>query len=802
MRVCERAGVGLAVIGTAAGLAHAQIGASGLPLAAKAAAVTKAERVEPVRASLDAAITLAAGEGEGAEERRRDLRLRWMLSNHCYPGDLSQDQLDTLVRSTRLLPLAMGRFADRYFVDSQVWFGDGLTGPGNTSRSARLTYSFPDDGVAWGATCGSADIRGTNTLNARLVGLWGSTDRGREFIRSCFASWRRYASIDYTEVADDNSPMDISIARTSTRGDIRVGGFSWSSIAAGAPLAYNAFPTTQGAGACSGGDMVINTVYFAPIYFNSTGSSYLYFRNTVTHEHGHGLGMIHSVPCDNTKLMEPFITTSFFALVQPDEVRGAIRAYGDRYARVASGAGNHSTLSAVDYGDLSTPAPRSVIERDLGTNGTVVLIPNPPNSPNAVPEDDWFKFTLSSSQPVVITVTPTGQTATIGAQSGGCGGTTSLVTASQAGNLGLELRNGSNTTVLATGAGAIGQPDVISQTLSPGTYFVRVWDQGGASAANQTVQTYDLAIQVAGAKAPPVAIAGVPVKRVQAGTQAAFIGNHNSYVTETGATITSYDWDLDGDGTFETINVPQPVTGEAPVTVPSYVSNGRVNVTLRVTDSNGKQGTDTIAVDVFGAVTTISGVSPAFVQTGTTLPITITGVNFRGVTSASQVTVSGTGVSVTGTPVVDRRGTQITGLSLVVSAGAPSGPRTLTITNADGLGLPASTGSLAGAVSVTSGAIGACCRGATCSITSAEACTGVNTRFSGAAACNAGSNRTTPCCYANFDQTGPVEVADIFAYLSAYFAGSTTADILTNGTNVPDVPALFAFLSAWFAGCP
>ncbi len=53
---------------------------------------------------------------------------------------------------------------------------------------------------------------------------------------------------------------------------------------------------------------------------------------------------------------------------------------------------------------------------------------------------------------------------------------------------------------------------------------------------------------------------------------------------------------------------------------------------------------------------------------------------------------------------------------------------------------------------------------------------------------------------ADFDNSGTLTVADIFAFLSAWFAGDMRADFDNSGSlGVPDI---FAFLSAWFAGCP
>ncbi|MBY0262475.1 MAG: hypothetical protein K2Q20_09035, partial [Phycisphaerales bacterium] len=54
-------------------------------------------------------------------------------------------------------------------------------------------------------------------------------------------------------------------------------------------------------------------------------------------------------------------------------------------------------------------------------------------------------------------------------------------------------------------------------------------------------------------------------------------------------------------------------------------------------------------------------------------------------------------------------------------------------------------------------------------------------------------------CRADFDRSGVRNVADIFAFLSAWFAGDIAADVDEN--NVRDVSDIFAFLSLWFAGC-
>lgn len=56
-----------------------------------------------------------------------------------------------------------------------------------------------------------------------------------------------------------------------------------------------------------------------------------------------------------------------------------------------------------------------------------------------------------------------------------------------------------------------------------------------------------------------------------------------------------------------------------------------------------------------------------------------------------------------------------------------------------------------------------------------------------------------PPCAADFNGNGTLEVADIFAFLNAWFAGSPAANF--DGINGLQVADIFAFLNAWFAGC-
>ncbi|MDX2115330.1 MAG: PKD domain-containing protein [Planctomycetota bacterium] len=498
----------------------------------------------------------------GVDNRPR-LFEKLRLTPYCFSEDVTESQLEDLLERYNLRPPTFTDYDERYFTSGSVWTGDLSIGGSGRAARTRLTYSFPNDGVTWG----DPGAPGPNGLGNSLTTLFGAAnlDRGRELVRQGLASWRRFGGLTYDEVADDNVAFNFSTTRTSSRGDIRIGGIALGTTGV---LAYNYFPT-------SGGDMTINLSYFTGGSFNSSSNNYRFFRNVVAHEHGHGLGYIHPVPCDQTKLMEPFASAAF-DLLQIDDRRAAARNYGDRFS------GNQSSATAKDFGNLTSPVLKSIIERNLSTNGVV-------GANNT--DEDWFKFTLGSAQPVVITVTPTGGVYNNGEQTTDCNGNVIIVEALRAGNLNVELIASNGTTVLLTAASAnTGFAETINAgTLAAGTYFVRVFDVGPN--AHQVVQLYDLTLRVASATAPPQAIAGIN-KRIAANTNCFFIGDVNSVANEGTLNAASYDWDLDGDGTFETLDTPQPNR--------QYPFGGVIPVTLRLTDSNGQVAFDTINVTVIG----------------------------------------------------------------------------------------------------------------------------------------------------------------------------------------------------------
>ena len=118
---------------------------------------------------------------------------------------------------------------------------------------------------------------------------------------------------------------------------------------------------------------------------------------------------------------------------------------------------------------------------------------------------------------------------------------------------------------------------------SEGTVNVglRVTDNSGATETT----TRSLVVQ----NQPPIASFTATPNPVNTGTTVSFNASASS---DPGGSISKYEWDLDGNGTFETN------TGTTKTTSRSYATPGEIVVGLRVTDNKGLQGTTTRTITV------------------------------------------------------------------------------------------------------------------------------------------------------------------------------------------------------------
>lgn len=589
------------------------------------------------------------------ERVRRALLLGARASNLCYSPDLTPAEMERLVAATGLVPVTQitqwqtGRMP-RFDLASTVWTGEGLQGPKGQATRARLTYSFAPDNATWGTD--TRFFLFPNALNATLASSFAFQDAGREWIRQGLAAWKRVAGIEYDEVGDDGRAMDTVTTRRAGVGDVRIGGNSFLQTNLGSDLAgvlaYNNFPS-------NGSDMVLDLGEFTASNMLRPDNNFRFLRNVVAHEHGHGLGFIHQVPCDSTKLMEPLVSVAYDVL-QIDDRRGAGSSYGDRFS------GNVSAATAADLGTFNG-LQEARFEFDMSTNG----VGGPAGS-----GADWYKFTLDATRTMAIGVFPRGGTYSTGEQmstpTDACAGSSASLDASRAGDVDVQLLDSTGTTVLASSANGAGVDESLSRTLGPGTYYVRVYDFGPNAA--DKVQLYDLLLGYNLVVWNPYANAGIN-KRINVNELCRFMGDVNS--RQGGLPIDSYQWDLDGNGTLETV-APRPIT--------VYSTPGIRRVRMVVVDSAGHNANDSITVTVIGGAPTLALVQPQFGGQGTTVPVTIPGTNL----GSPTVSVLGGGVTVVGTPSVDltSASSPITGLSFVIDPLATPGPRTVMVTTPSG----------------------------------------------------------------------------------------------------------------------
>jgi Ca2+-binding RTX toxin-like protein len=145
-------------------------------------------------------------------------------------------------------------------------------------------------------------------------------------------------------------------------------------------------------------------------------------------------------------------------------------------------------------------------------------------------------------------------------------------------------------------------PTFSAAGLRANTVFLialRVTDEDGAS------QTRSVGISITAVDRPPVAEAGGPYQ-IEAGSNLSLDAS-GSFDSDVGDQITSYEWDFNGDGTYD-------ASTASPIYVASWsalagLGVGDHLVTLRVTDSTGRSSTDT------AVLTIVDTIAPVIVAT-------------------------------------------------------------------------------------------------------------------------------------------------------------------------------------------
>ena len=342
--------------------------------------------------------------------------------------------------------------------------GGGL-GQGDATT---LTWSIVPDGTFIDETSDPNQGDGASSdLIAFLDGIRGAGPGGSDLTQrpwfsvfaDSFARLSAVSGLNYVyEPNDDGEDLTSALGELGLRGDVRVGGrLIDGEPAGGSILAFNFFPNN--------GDMVIDTGNTN--FYSQTDNNSLSFRNVVMHEAGHGFGLEHVLPTDQTKLMEPTLTTAFDG-PQFDDILGMHRHYGDINER---GSGNDSTATATNLGILAAGSMLSI-------GGDAVDASVAPTDTDFISIDDngdvdVYRIQLAAGGGLKVLVTPIGPSYDEGPQGDD---PTSLFDAASQNDLAIEILNSSGSVVAAQNANGLGGEELISafDAAAGGSYFVRI----------------------------------------------------------------------------------------------------------------------------------------------------------------------------------------------------------------------------------------------------------------------------------------------------------------------------------------
>lgn len=331
--------------------------------------------------------------------------------------------------------------------------GNGLSQGDPTT----ITYSFVPDGT-W-IPNGIGEGGASSDLFATFNGAFPSQATWQDRIHDAFERWSQLTGITFVhEPNDDGATMNNgNDGAIGVRGDVRIGGKHIDG--SNSVLAYNYYPDR--------GDMVLDTAD-ASYYGNST-NDYRRLFNVVGHEVGHGIGIQHVCPIDQSKLLEPTLSTMFVG-PQFDDVLTGQRLYGD--AREP----NDAPTSAHDLGALPD---------GLNEFGGLSI--------DSDTDVDHYRFSVAGDKLLSVTVSPSGTPYLEGPQvNGSCTAGVSFDPRAFL-DLAFEVLDAQGTTVLATANAqpAGGDEQVTALPLSAGSYQVRVVGTGV-----DHIQAYRLSLDI------------------------------------------------------------------------------------------------------------------------------------------------------------------------------------------------------------------------------------------------------------------------------------------------------------------
>lgn len=429
------------------------------------------------------------------EEERRQLAGYRQLLNRTAPNShhyicWSPGTDPVIVESYRRVEQEFGMSAGGPRILAEQFLGTGHWGATATNgsnqgvqgRPVTVTWSIVPDGTSAPDRNGGA-AEGSN-LQAWLGSIYGTAPGDPEdqpwfpLIEEAFDNIAAQSGLNFVYEPNDDGQAITTFTNSpagalGVRGDIRLSARSIDGD----------FGTLAFAFSPNHGDVVIDST---DGFFNGTGGNSLRFVNTLTHELGHSNGLAHVCPINQTKLMEPFLSTAFRGC-QFDDTYSFQRQYGDelevhsgfrdndsatRATPISLTPGTMATwrwLSYDDSSDVDYLRFSGLANQEL----TVSVIPSDPIAPNDPDVDTYLEGPQNSDSTC---------------------STGSNFDPTTRQNLTLELLDGNGSTVLASSTSApAGEIESITGFSLPSNddFYLRI--NGGS---NDAAQLYQLQVLV------------------------------------------------------------------------------------------------------------------------------------------------------------------------------------------------------------------------------------------------------------------------------------------------------------------
>ncbi len=196
----------------------------------------------------------------------------------------------------------------------------------NEGDPAVVTWSIIRDGTTYSPGVGGTGKQQPRRFPRRHLWWRNGTLSNRPWfsiIQQAYDRWSQVSGLTFVyEPNDDGIAFGAGRGVAGVRGDVRIGGRNIDGNSN--VLAFNYYPNAGGADPLDG-DMVIDT---NDNFYRNTSQNSLGLFNVLAHEAGHGIGLGHVIPTNQTKLMEPFVSFAYRG-PQYDDILAAQTLYGD-----------------------------------------------------------------------------------------------------------------------------------------------------------------------------------------------------------------------------------------------------------------------------------------------------------------------------------------------------------------------------------------------------------------------------------------------------------------------------------------